>query len=82
MEEKDAQKPQPPTYRPCDTCGKKNHPPERCWQGDGAHLRPERTQTQEKDAICSNSEVKPKRANDSETVTSSQTNSRKADSKK
>ena len=40
MEDKDGKKPQRPTYPPCDTCGKKNHPTERCWQGAGAHLRP------------------------------------------
>ena len=42
MEEKDSEKPQRPTYPPCDTCGKKNHSTERCWQGAGAHLRPNR----------------------------------------
>ena len=36
MEEKDDKKPQRPTYPPCDTCGKKNHLNERCWQGAGA----------------------------------------------
>ena len=33
---------------PCETCGKKNHPPERCRQGAGAHLRPKRTGHDEK----------------------------------
>ena len=49
MEEKDGKKPQRPTYPPFDTCGKKNHSTERCWQGAGAHLRPERPQTEQKD---------------------------------
>ena len=30
-------KPQRPTYPECPTCGKKNHPAERCWKGAGAH---------------------------------------------
>ena len=44
--EKDAQQgksTQKETYPECGTCGKKNHPEERCWQGAGAHLKPERT---------------------------------------
>ena len=35
--------------------GKKNHPTESCWQGAGAHLRPKRTQTEQKDTNASNS---------------------------
>ena len=45
--EKDAQhgkSTQKKTYPECGTCGKKNHPKERCWQGAGAHLKPKRTQ--------------------------------------
>ena len=41
--EKDAQQgksTQKKTYPECGTCGKKNHPEERCWQGAGAHLKP------------------------------------------
>ena len=44
--EKDAQQgkqTQKKTYPECSTCGKKNHPEERCWQGAGAHLKPKRT---------------------------------------
>ena len=44
--EKDAQQGkqiQKKTYPECGTCGKKNHPEERCWQGAGAHLKPKRT---------------------------------------
>ena len=43
--EKDAQQgksTQKKTYPECGTCGKKNHPEERCWQGAGAHLKPKR----------------------------------------
>ena len=31
----------------CDTCGKKNHPEERCRQGAGAHLKPKRTTSED-----------------------------------
>ena len=31
------------TYPECGTCGKKNHPEERRWQGAGGHLKPKRT---------------------------------------
>ena len=44
--EKDAQKGKPTqkkVHPECRTCGKKNHPEERCWQGAGAHLKPKRT---------------------------------------
>ena len=81
MEDKDGKKPQRPTYPPCDTCGKKNHPTERCWQGAGAHLRPKRMQTEQNDRNAIDSEGKPKKANDSETATSSQSNTKKSDSK-
>ena len=80
-EDKDSKKPQRPTYPPCDTCGKKNHPTERCWQGAGAHLRPKRMQTEQNDRNAIDSEGKPKKANDPETATSSQPNTKKSDSK-
>ena len=60
MEEKDGKKPQRPTYPPCDTCGKKNHSTERCWQSADAHLRPKSPQAEQKDANASTSEGKPK----------------------
>ena len=81
MEDKDGKKPQRPTYPPCDTYGKKNHPTERCWQGAGAHLRPKRMQTEQNDRNAIDSEGKPKKANDPETATSSQSNTKKSDSK-
>ena len=81
MEEEDRKKPQRLTYPPCDTCGKKNHPTERCWQGAGAHLRPKRTQAEQKDTNASNSEGKPKTASDSEATNSSQSNTKKTDPK-
>ena len=48
--EKDAQQgksTQKKTYPECGTCGKKNHPEERCWQGTGAHLKPKRTRSED-----------------------------------
>ena len=48
--EKDAQRGKPTqkkTYPGCGTCGKKNHPEERCWQGGGAHLKPKRTRSED-----------------------------------
>ena len=81
MEEKDGKKPQRPTYPPCDTCGKKNHSTERCWQGAGAHQRPKRLQTEQKDANASTSEGKPKTTSDSTATSSSQTSIKKTDSK-
>ena len=43
---KDAQQGKPTqkkVYLKGGTCGKTNHPEERCWQGAGAHLKPKRT---------------------------------------
>ena len=34
-------------YPKCGTCGKTNHPEERCWQGAGAHLKPKRTRPED-----------------------------------
>ena len=48
--EKDAQQgkqTQKKTYPEYGTCGKKNHPEERCWQGAGAHLKPRRTRSED-----------------------------------
>ena len=48
--EKDAQQgksTQKKTYPECGTCGKKNHPEERCWQGAGAHLKFKRTRPED-----------------------------------
>ena len=35
------------TYPECGTCGKKNHPEERCWQVAGAHLKSKRTRPED-----------------------------------
>ena len=34
-------------YPKCGTCGKTNHPEERCWQGAGAHPKPKRTRPED-----------------------------------
>ena len=60
----------------------KNHPTERCWQGAVAHLRPKRTQTEQKYTNVSNSEGKHKTASHSEAANSSQSNIKKTDRKK
>ena len=81
MEDKNGKKPQRPTYPPCATCGKKNHPTERCWQGAGAHLRPKRNKDNDKTNDDSNEDNKPKKSNNSETSTSGQSTSKKPESK-
>ena len=47
----------------CETCGKKNHPQERCWKGAGSHLRPKRTRHDEKTNNHSNVGGKSKKPN-------------------
>ena len=36
------------TYPAYETCGKRTHPTERCWQCAGTHLRPKRTRPDDK----------------------------------
>ena len=81
MEDKNGKKPQRPTYPPCDTCGKKNDPTERCWKGAGAHLRPKRNADNDKTTDDPNEDKKPKKSNNGETSTSSQATPKKTDSK-
>ena len=48
--EKDAQQgkqTQKKTYPECGTCGKKNHPEERCWQGASGHLKAKRNRSED-----------------------------------
>ena len=64
--EKDAQhgkQTQKKTYPECGTCGKKNHPEERCWQGAGAHLKPKRTRSEDSNDKKPNSKLKNLRTN-------------------
>ena len=59
--EKDAQQGKPTqkkTHPECGTCGKKNHPEERCWQGAGAHLKPKRTRSEDSNDNKSNSKAR------------------------
>ena len=79
--EKTGKKPHRQTYPPCETCGEKNYPTERCWQGTGAHVHPERTQPCDKANDASVDEGTSKKANFAETSTSGQSNSKKLDSK-
>ena len=80
--EKEAQQGKPTqkkNYPKCSTCGKTNHPEERCWQGAGAHLKPKRTRPEDSsdndpDSMASKPHYKP-------TSSSSQTSSSKDESK-
>ena len=77
IEDKTGTKSQRPTCPPCDTCGKKNQPTERCWQGAGAHLRPnDNTNTDD-----SNEDGKPKKSNNNEISSPGQSTSKKQGSK-
>ena len=81
LEDKNGKKPQRPTYPECPTCGKKNHPVERCWKGAGAHLRPKKTRPEDKADDTSGDEKSSKKSTNPETAPSGQSNSRKTDSK-
>ena len=80
--EKEAQKGKPTqkkTYPKCSTCGKTNHPEERCWQGAGAHLKPKRTRPE--DASDNDPDSKASKPHYKPTSSSSQTSSSKDDHK-
>ena len=81
LEDKNGKKPQRPTYPECPTCGKKNHPVERCWKGAGAHLRPKRTRPEDKADDTSADEKSSKKSTNPETTSSGQSSSRNNDSK-
>ena len=81
LEDKNGKKPQRPTYPECPTCKKTNHPAERCWKGAGAYLRPKRTRPEDKADETSGVEKSSKKSTNTETTSSGQSNSRKADSK-
>ena len=62
--EKDAQQgksTQKKTYTECGTCGKKNQPEEKCWQGAGAHLKPKRTRSEDSNYKNSDSKLQKHR---------------------
>ena len=80
--EKDAQQgksTQKKTYPECGTCGKKNHPEERCWQGAGAHLKPKRTRPEDSNDNKPNS--KAQKPQTKPTSSSSQSSSSNGESK-
>ena len=80
--EKDAQQgkqTQKKTYPECGTCGKKNHPEERCWQGAGAHLKPKRTRSEDSSDNKPNS--KAQKPPNKPTSSNSQSSSSNDDSK-
>ena len=80
--EKDAQQgksTQKKTYPECGTCGKKNHPEERCWQGAGAHLKPKRTRAEDSNDNKPNS--KAQKPQTKPTSSSSQSSSSNDESK-
>ena len=80
--EKDAQQgkqTQKKTYPECGTCGKKNHPEERCWQGAGAHLKPKRTRPD--DANDGKPNSKAQKPQNKSTSPSSQSSSSNDESK-
>ena len=81
LEDKNGKKHQRPTYPECPTCGKKNHPAERCWKGAGAHLRPKRTRSEDKPDETSGDETSSKKSSNTEITSSSQSTSRETDSK-
>ena len=80
--EKDAQQgkqTQKKTYLECGTCGKKNHPEERSWQGAGAHLKPKRTRPD--DAIDGKPNSKAQKPQNRSTSSNSQASSSNDESK-
>ena len=80
--EKDAQQGKPTqkkVYLKCGTCGKTNHPEERCWQGAGAHLKPKRTRPE--DSSDNDPDSKASEPHYKSTSSSSQSSSSKDDSK-
>ena len=80
--EKDAQQgksTQKKTYPECSTCGKKNHPEERCWQGAGAHLKPKRTRPE--DSTDNKPNPKAQKPQNKQTSSNSQSSSSNDESK-
>ena len=78
--EKDAQQGKPTkkkVYSKCGTCGKTNHPEERCWQGAGAHLKPKRTRPE--DSSENDPDSKALKPHNKSTSSSSQSSSSKDD---
>ena len=82
--ERDAQKgatTQKKTYPECSTCGKTNHPEERCWKGAGAHLRPKRNKPDDTSDATTSEPKAQKPNNQTATSSSGQSTSKSNDSK-
>ena len=82
--EKDAQKGKPTqkkTYPECGTCGKTNHPEERCWKGAGAHLRPKRNKPNDNSDETKSESQSQKQGTSQNQSTSGQSTSKQPDSK-
>ena len=67
-------------YPKCGTCGKTNHPEERCWQGAGAHLKPKCTRPE--DPLDNDPDSKASKPHYKPASSSSQSSSSKDDFKK
>ena len=63
------------SYPKCGTCGKTNHPEERCWQGAGANLKPKRTRSE--DSSDNDTDSKAPKPHNSPTSSHSQSSSKK-----
>ena len=74
-----AKLPRKKTYPKCGTCGKTNHPEERCWQGAGAHLKPKRTRPE--GSSDNNPDSKTSKPHQNPTSSNSQSSSKKDESK-
>ena len=81
LEAKNGKKPQCPTYPECPTCNKTNHPAEKCWRAEGAHLRPKRNRNDSNDTEPPQDEDTRTKNEKPTTSTSGQSNSKKPDSK-
>ena len=66
-------------YPECGTCGKANHPGERCWKDAAADLKPKRTRPD--DTTDTTPESDAPKANQTTTSTTTQSRSSKAKSK-
>ena len=66
-------------YPKCGSCGKTNHPEERCWQGAVAHLKPKRTRPE--DTSDNDPDSKASKPHYKPASSSSQSSSSKDDSK-
>ena len=82
--ERDAQKgaqTQKKTYPECGTCGKTNHPEERCWKGAGAYLRPKRNKPDDNSDATTSDPKSQKSNNQSSSSSSRQSTSKTTDPK-